>query len=67
MAQNNQLAISGRQRTHYSFNFYPSLFALALLFRAETRAFERQIVVVSFRAVDERTFASGISAQVIDG
>src|SRR6185503_6269763 len=67
MAQDYQLTISSRQRTHHAFNFYAPFFALALLFRAESSAFKRQIVVVSFGAIAKRSFAAGIPAQMIDG
>ncbi len=50
MAQDNQLTISGRQRTHHRFNFYAALFPFALLFRTEALALERQIVVIVFRS-----------------
>src|SRR6185295_5348804 len=67
MAQDDKLAISSWQRTHHAFNFYSPFFTFALLFRAESRAFQRQVVIVSFSAVDQRAFAAEIPAEVIDG
>src|SRR6266498_2052914 len=66
MAQNNQLTICGRERTHHYFYFYPPLFPFTLPLRAETFALQRKIVTVALAPVDQCSFAPGVPAQVID-
>src|SRR6266508_4256291 len=66
MAQNNQLTIGGRKRTHHYFYFYPPLFPFTLLLRGETFALERKLVTVAFGPVDQGSFTPGVPAQVIN-
>src|SRR5437588_6244451 len=67
MPQDNQLAISCRERVHHGFNFRAPFFLFAFLLGREPQALEGNFAALVVRTGDQRLSTDGVSTQMIDG